>query len=69
MTLPTEDEAYRAGYEAGRDGTTDSNTLLANFALPALRDAWERGYWDAKEGRDSANFAESSKTAKNGAAP
>jgi ribosome modulation factor len=48
---PTEEEAYRNGYSAGRDGVNDTNCHFASFATPVLRDAWERGNRDAKDGK------------------
>jgi hypothetical protein len=53
LNLPrlTPAAAYRNGYNAGRDGTTDTNCHFANFARPELTAAWQRGNDDAKDGR------------------
>lgn len=52
FTLPprrTLDDAYNAGYDCGKHGSTEQNCHFALFASPEMTRAWERGKRDATQ--------------------
>lgn len=58
MIAPTKkrstDDAYRAGYDCGKNGVNTTNCHFGIFSTPENTKAWERGKADADAGRNPA---------------
>lgn len=44
----TEDEAYKAGYDCGKNGANTTNCAIKFFAAKEKMQSWERGKKDAE---------------------